>query len=263
MLKLLENPTQDTAAELLSCFSADIYTAYALFPLLDTHSLDGVWIQTDEENRTTAILTKPQRGYLRIAAEENADFTELRLFAATFSQALVQTSPEICRKLGIETKSKTGLCALETYVAPKRKAVSVYDGFRPIYELIVRTLQTSPDEFPASVQANLYNEWLARTARGVFNGFTRVTAAYAENGDLAATAFADILGGYAYLREVACAPAYRKQGYASACVRTLCADLQKDGIQHIFLTCTTENETFYQKSGFQKCADLELGFLKL
>lgn len=260
MLKLSENPAQDTAAELLSCFSADFYTVYALLPLLDRHSLDGVWIQTDEKDRTTAILTKPRRGYLRIAAKENADFEELRLFAATFSQALVQTSPEIWRKLGIETKSKISLCALETYVAPKRKAVSVYDGFRPIYELIVRTLPTPPDEFPVSVQENLYNEWLSRTARGVFNGFTRVTAAYAENGDLAATAFADILGNYAYLREVACAPAYRRQGYASSCVRTLCRDL-RGSVAHIFLSCAPNNELFYQKSGFQKCADLEMGFL--
>ena len=260
MLKLSENPAQDTAAELLSCFSADFYTVYALLPLLDRHSLDGVWIQTDEKDRTTAILTKPRRGYLRIAAKENADFEELRLFAATFSQALIQTSPEICRKLGIETKSKISLCALETYVAPKRKAVSVYDGFRPIYELIVRTLPTPPDTFPVSVQENLYNEWLSRTARGVFNGFTRVTAAYADEHILAATAFADVLGDFAYLREVACAPEYRRQGYASSCVRTLCRDL-RGSVAHIFLSCAPNNELFYQKSGFQKCADLEMGFL--
>lgn len=263
MLKLVENPTQDTAAELLSCFSADLHTVHALVSLLDAPALQGVWVQTNAENRTTAILTKLQCGYLRIAAEENADFEELHLFAATFSKALIQTSPEICRKLGIETKSKNSLCALETYVAPKRKAVSVYDGFRPIYELILNTVPAASPPLPASVQENLYNEWLARTVRGVFHGFTRVTAVYAENGDLAATAFADILGNYAYLREVACAPAYRRQGYASACVRTLCGDVKKDGIQHIFLNCTAENESFYQKSGFQKCADLELGFLKL
>lgn len=263
MLKLLENPTQDTAAKLLSCFSADIYTAYALFPLLDTHSLDGVWIQADGENRPAALLVKPQNGYLRIAAGETADFTELRLFAAAFPECPIHASPAVLRKLGIAAQGKSSLLELKSLTAPAHRAKYVYDGFRPIYDLVVGTLPTPPDTLPAEAQETLYNEWLSRTARGVFGGFTRVTAVHTENGDLSATAFADILGGYAYLREVACAPAYRKQGYASACVRTLCADLQKDSIQHIFLTCTAENETFYQKSGFQKCADLELGFLKL
>lgn len=263
MLKLSKSPTQDTAAELLSCFSADITAVHALFPMLDIHGLDGVWIQTNhQDSRPTAVLVKPRHGYLRIAAERNADFEELRLFSAAFGAVPIQTSSALCRRLGIETKSKSSLLKLETPAAPAHRAVSVYDGFRPIYGLILGASSEATVSLSETARENLYHEWLSRTARGVFNGFTRVTAAYAENGDLAATAFADSLGAYAYLREVACAAAYRRQGYASACVRTLCADLKKDGVQHIFLSCTAENELFYQKSGFQKCADLELGFLK-
>lgn len=261
MLKRLERPTQDTAAKLLSCFSADIYAVHALLPLPLMHSLDSVWIQADGENPPAALLVKPQHGYLRIAAGENADFTEMRLFAAAFPECPIQASPAVLRKLGIAAQSKSSLLELKTAIAPAHRAEYVYDGFRPIYDLVVGTLPAPPDTLPAEMQETLYNEWLSRTARGVFNGFTRVTAAHTENGDLAATAFADILSGYAYLREVACAPAYRKQGYASACVRTLCADMKKDGIHRIFLDCTVQNEIFYQKSGFQKCADLELGFL--
>lgn len=260
MLKLSENPAQDTAAELLSCFSADFYTVHALLPLLDRHSLDGVWIQTDEKDRTTAILTKPRRGYLRIAAKENADFEELCAFLNSFGNCLLQASSAILKALGILPQTKCSLMALETETAPTRTAAYVYDGFRPLYDLVVRTLPTPPDTFPVSVQENLYNEWLSRTARGVFNGFTRVTAAYTDEHILAATAFADVLGDFAYLREVACAPEYRRQGYASSCVRTLCRDL-RGSVAHIFLSCAPNNELFYQKSGFQKCADLEMGFL--
>lgn len=260
MLKLSENPAQDTAAELLSCFSADFYTVYALLPLLDRHSLDGVWIQTDEKDRTTAILTKPRRGYLRIAAKENADFEELRAFLNSFGTCCLQASPAVLQVLGILPQTTFSLMALETETAPTRTVAYVYDGFRPFYDLVVRTLRTPPDSLPEAVQNRLYNEWLSRTARGVFHGFTHVTAAYTDENILAATAFADILGEFAYLRDVACAPAFRRQGYASSCVRTLCKDL-RGRAEHIFLSCAPANELFYQKSGFQKCADLEVGFL--
>lgn len=172
----------------------------------------------------------------------------------------MQASPAILKALGILPQTKCSLMALETETEPTRTAAYVYDGFRPLYDLVVRTLPTPPDTFPVSVQENLYNEWLSRTARGVFNGFTRVTAAYTDEHILAATAFADVLGDFAYLREVACAPEYRRQGYASSCVRTLCRDL-RGSVAHIFLSCAPNNELFYQKSGFQKCADLEMGFL--
>lgn len=260
MLKLSENPAQDTAAELLSCFSADFYTVYALLPLLDRHSLDGVWIQTDEKDRTTAILTKPRRGYLRIAAKKNADFEELRAFLNSFGTCCLQASPAVLQVLGILPQTTFSLMALETETAPTRTVAYVYDGFRPFYDLVVRTLRTPPDSLPEAVQNRLYNEWLSRTARGVFHGFTHVTAAYTDENILAATAFADILGEFAYLRDVACAPAFRRQGYASSCVRTLCKDL-RGRAEHIFLSCAPANELFYQKSGFQKCADLEVGFL--
>lgn len=261
MIKLLETPSVQTAKKLLSALSDSVHTVYTLLPLLDISGLEGVWIQTDEASRPIAVLVKPNCSFLRIAAEENADFPELRAFTDTFNKVFVQASPAVFRNLGITVQAQHRLMALEAEAAPTRTAAYIYDDFRPLYDLVVRTLPTSPDSLPENVQEKLYKEWLSRTARGVFGGFTRVAAAYTEDNDLAATAFADILEDFAYLREVACVSAYRKQGYASSCVRTLCTDLRKDGIHHIFLSCDAENETFYQKSGFQKCADLELGFL--
>lgn len=261
MLKLLEQPSAQVIEHLLPASHDDLYMIYALLPLLDVPSLAEVWIQTHEENRPTAVLTKTRSGFLRIAAEKNADFEELRAFLKTYGSICIQTSPAVLAKLVVPPQTKYRLMALETETAPTRAASYVYDGFRPLYDLIVSTLPAPPDALPAAVQENLYNEWLSRTVRGVFHGYTRVTAAYAKSSDLAATAFADVLGGYAYLREVACAPAYRKQGYASSCVRTLYGDLKKDGIRRIFLSCAPEKEEFYQKSGFRKHADLEVGFL--
>ena len=239
MIKLLESPSVTAAVNLLSVWPDSLYTAYTLLPLSLMHSSDGVWIQTDGENRPVAVLSKPQDGFLRIAAKENADFEELRAFLNSFGTCCLQASPAVLQVLGILPQTTFSLMALETETEPTR---------------------TPPDSLPEAVQNRLYNEWLSRTARGVFHGFTHVTAAYTDENILAATAFADILGDFAYLREVACAPEYRRQGYASSCVRTLCRDL-RDDVAHIFLSCAPDNELFYQKSGFQKCVDLEMGFL--
>lgn len=260
MIKLLESPSVTAAVNLLSVWPDSLYTAYTLLPLSLMHSSDGVWIQTDGENRPVAVLSKPQDGFLRIAAKENADFEELRAFLNSFGTCCLQASPAVLQVLGILPQTTFSLMALETETAPTRTVAYVYDGFRPFYDLVVRTLRTPPDSLPEAVQNRLYNEWLSRTARGVFHGFTHVTAAYTDENILAATAFADILGEFAYLRDVACAPAFRRQGYASSCVRTLCKDL-RGRAEHIFLSCAPANELFYQKSGFQKCADLEVGFL--
>lgn len=260
MIKLLESPSAEDAAVLLAALPDSLYTAYALFPLLDTHSLDGVWIQTDGENRPVAVLTKPQDGFWRMAAAENADFEELCAFIGGFSGKMhMQASPAVFEQLHITPLIQSSVMLLTAAPAPTKKTAYVYDGFRPIYDLNLCNLTAVTDKLSADEADTLYNMWLSRTARGVFNGFTRVTAAYTEDGDLASTAFADILGDFAYLREVACAPEYRRQGYASSCVRALCADLQKDGIPHIFLCCEAKNEEFYQKSGFRKYGDLVCG----
>lgn len=260
MIKLLESPSAEDAAELLSALPDSLYTAYALFPLLDKHSLDGVWIQTDGESHPVAVLIKPQGGFLRIATAENADFEELRAFIGGFSGGMhLQASPAVFEQLHITPLLQSSIMLLTAAPAPTKKTAYVYDGFRPIYDLNLCNLSDVTDKLSADEADTLYYTWLSRTSRGVFNGFTRVTASYTEDGDLAATAFADILGDFTYLREVACVPAYRKQGYASSCVRALCADLQKDGIPRIFLCCEAKNEKFYQKSGFRKYGDLVCG----
>lgn len=254
MLKLLESPCIDTARALLFKLPQDLYTAYTLFSLLDGVSLDGAWVQM-EENAVTALVVKPKRQEILLAASDAADFEELRLFLRQFRGAAVLCRPEVAAKIGIKPIAHRTFMVLNTLPLERDMAASVYDGLAPIYALLAESTGKPFDEQDC-------NLWVSKTARGIFGGYTAVRAVYDAERKPRAVAAADFFGDFVYIRDVATDKVFRGRGCGSACVQSLCKDLKTEQ-NTVFLLCDADKtEEFYKKSGFLRKSDLELGIVE-
>ena len=108
-----------------------------------------------------------------------------------------------------------------------------------------------------------YKEWLSRTTRGIFNGFTTVRAVKSGENSILSVAVADKLGNNIYIRDVATDSDFRKMGYASDCISGICRDFMCEG-DTVFLACNDlATEKFYKKIGFERKAYLDLGIIEL
>ena len=92
MLSLVENLSKQTAEQLYGFLPHDFVTAYMLFSLLDTFAVNGAWVQTVGDEVTALVIEKNQtKAY--VAANDLADFEELRLFLRTLGGVVVHAAP--------------------------------------------------------------------------------------------------------------------------------------------------------------------------
>ena len=258
MLKRIERPRPDIVKQLEASLPQDVYSAYALLPLLDEAAANGVWVQTIADE-VTALVVWPVQGCMRLAAAQTADCEELRLFLRQLG-GTVECAPALLQKLGGKSLARRSILTLDRLSeSAANKAISVYEHFEPIYALLRANADADLDGMPADDADTAYRHWLSATARGVFGGRTVVKAIYDETGAPCSVAIADICGRYVYLRDVATRKTDRGKGYGSACVRGLCRELQTAG-NEIFLLCANAGtQRFYEKSGFTKKTETELG----
>ncbi len=108
-----------------------------------------------------------------------------------------------------------------------------------------------------------YKEWLSRTTRGIFSGYTSVRAIKVGDNSVLSVAIADRLGKNIFIRDVATDAEFRKMGYASDCISGLCRGFKKDG-ERVLLACNDlKTEKFYNKIGFEREAYIDLGIIEL
>ncbi len=267
MLKIIENLSADTAKQLFSVLPDTLCTAFTLFSLLDVHRVDGAWVQTEGDSVTALVVSEGQtKAY--VTAAENADFEELQYFLRTLGGVVVHCVPEQAEKLGITPFSKKSLMELGTLPDGVKQARTVNDNLRPIYDLLVQAASSAVGTARSTadfqkLNDRAYKEWLSKTSRGIFGGYTVVKAVYVGENSLLAAGVADILGNYVYIRDVVTDKDYRQMGYGSDCVRGLCADLKTDA-NRIFLLCgDLKTERFYQKSGFVRQGYIQQGIVEL
>lgn len=264
MLKLIENLSSDTAKRLCAVLPDSLSVAFTLFSLLDVHRVDGAWVQTEGE-RVTALVVSEGQTKAYVAASDDADFPELRLFLRTLGGVVVHCAPAQVKALGVTPFSKKSMMQLERVKDGGKQAQTVNDNLRPIYDLLVQSASTAAGNTADFQKYNdrAYKEWLSKTTRGIFNGYTVVKAVYVGESALLAAGVADILGEYVYIRDVVTDSEYRHMGYGSDCVRGLCADLKTD-TNRIFLLCgDLTTERFYEKSGFVRKGYIQQGIVEL
>lgn len=264
MLKLIENLSEKTAAQLLSVLPETPETAFVLFALLDWVETDGAWVQS-VEGTLTALVVKTQQTHIYVAAGEQADFAELRLFLQQLGGAVVHCATGLSKALGVTAFSKQSLLLLNRVPPAGKKAITVTDGLRPIFDLQTQSARAAVGDAPATYKyyEAAYKNWLSKTARGIFNGYTVVKAVYVGKNALLSAAVADILQNWVYIRDVVTDADYRRMGYGSDCICSLCAEL-KTADNRVFLLCNDlKTEKFYKKCGFENAGSIEQGIVEL
>lgn len=267
MIKLIENLSKTTAEDLTKFFSGDIAAEFTLFSLLDFTCVDGAWLQTRGED-ITALIVEKEKSKVYVCAFESADFYELEDFISRLGGVVVHCSSDITERLGVTAFSKISVMALRGEPPEGRRSVEINDGLRPVFDLLT---QSKKEILTNAVEKKdlkkftdrAYKEWLSRTTRGIFSGYTSVRAVKAGENSVLSVAVADRLGKSIFIRDVATDSEFRKMGYASDCISGLCRDFKKDG-EEVFLACNDlKTEKFYNKIGFEREAYIDLGIIEL
>ncbi|MBE6828102.1 MAG: GNAT family N-acetyltransferase [Ruminococcaceae bacterium] len=269
MIKLIENLSDDTAKKLIPFFDGTLAGMFTLFSLLDRTSVDGAWVQTCAED-VTALIVKKEMSKVYLAAGENADFYEIGDFISRLGGMVVYCSSEFSEKTGVTAYSKVTLMELVGIKKDGRESVEINDNLRPVFDLLVRSRKDIIAKSEAVARRDLkkfteraYKEWLSRTSRGIFGGYTTVRAVKVGENSVLSAAVADRLGNTVYIRDVATDTEFRKMGYASDCISSICRDLGSDGTR-VFLACNDlQTENFYKKIGFERKEYLDIGIIEL
>ena len=264
MLSLVENLSKQTAEQLHGVLPHDFVTAYMLFSLLDTFAVNGAWVQTVGDEVTALVIEKNQtKAY--VAANDLADFEELRLFLRTLGGVVVHAAPCYMKRLGVTAFSRHGLMVLETLPKTKRTAQTVTEDLKPIYRLLTQNAKAAAGDTMQyrHYAEKAYKEWLSTQTRGIFAGYTVVKAVYAQENALLSAAIADVLGDFVYIRDVVTDADYRQMGYGRDCIAGLCKELKTEQNKIFLLSGDLQTENFYKKCGFRREAAIELGIVEL
>lgn len=269
MLKLIENLGAQTASQLSTFVPDTLSGRYVLFSLLDFTGVDGAWVQTIDDE-VTALVVQKEMSKVFVTATDEADFYELGDFILRLGGMVVHCPDSISEKIGMTAYSKLTLMRLEGEIPEGRASVELNDNLRPVFELLIQSkkkpLITEDKKAYKEIQKftdRAYNEWLAKTSRGIFNGFTSVRAVKAGENSVLSVAVADRLGSTVYLRDVATDSDFRRMGYASDCISGICKDFCKNG-EEIFLACNDlQSENFYRKIGFVRKEYMDVGIFEI
>lgn len=267
MLKLVENLNAETAKSLAMILPDDLVSSFVLFSLLDWYAVNGAWVQTMGDD-VTALVVEKENTKLYVTAGDNADFEELAEFIKRLGGLVVNCSPKITKKLNITAFSKLSVMSLCQRVESDKEVFTLNDDLRQVFKILTQSRNDIIKDGISELKLKKYNEraykeWLSKTSRGILGGYTVVKAVKAAENSILSIAVADILAERIYIRDVATDLGFRKMGYASDCVKALCAELKTDS-NEIFLVCDDiKTENFYKKLGFERKDYIELGIVEL
>lgn len=269
MIKLIENLNGRTAERLTEFFGSSLEGMYVLISVLDYTNVDGAWVQT-QDDEVTALVVQKEKSKVFVTATGNADYYELGDFISRLGGMVIHCGSKVTEKIGMTSFSKISLMALNNDIDTGRNSVELNDDLRPVFDLLTKSRQkiikgsnaVSKKELK-NISDRAYKEWLSRTSRGIFNGFTTVRAVKSGENSILSVAVAERLGNIMYIRDVATDSDFRKMGYASDCISGICRDFKREG-DTVFLACNDlAAENFYKKIGFERKAYLDLGIIEL
>ena len=269
MIKLIENLNGETASKLIEFFGESVEGMYVLISLLDYTGVDGAWVQTQGDS-VTALVVQKEMSKVFLTAKADADFFELGDFISRLGAMVIHCESATTSKIAMTAFSKISLMVLNKEIESGRNSTEINDGFRPVFDLLTRSRQdiikgTSviKEKEIKKISEQAYKQWLSRTSRGVFNGFTTVRVVKTGENSILSAAVADRLGSIIYIRDVATDKDFRKMGYASDCISGICRDFKNEG-DTVFLACNDlAAENFYKKIGFERKAYVDLGIIEL
>lgn len=202
-----------------------IFLAYTNLYLKESFGDGIVWLQTDENDRITAVVATGEQGKCLCFAEESADFDEL-----SFILNQEFTSPD---KLSFEQiDEKYLLC--KNIEKPKCKKGIDYKEFAKIKALDGSKFSEKTDLVALKMFFNL---------KGICEGVL-----INENGVDISGGFITFSDDFAVITDVFTKEEYRGKGYGKNLVEKL---LNCSTKENVYLTSKEHNVKFYEKLGFK------------
>ena len=202
-----------------------IFQAFTNLYLKESFDDGIVWIQTDENDRITAVVATGEQGKCLCFAEECADLDELRFI---LNQEF--TSPD---KLSFEQIDKKYLLSKKLENPKGEKGID-YKEFAKIKALDGSEYSEKTDLVALKMFFNL---------KGICEGVL-----INENGEDISGGFITFSDDFAVITDVFTKEEYRTKGYGGRLVEKL---LNCSTKENVYLTSKEHNVKFYEKLGFR------------
>lgn len=201
-----------------------IFLAYTNLYLEEKLNDGVVWVQTDKNDRITAVVATGEKGKCIGFAEENADFDELKfILNDEFTSPCSLPFKRIDKKYLLSKKIDFPKC---------EKGID-YKDFAKIKALDGSEFIENADLVALKMFFNL---------KGVCEG-----ALISENGENISGGFISFSNNFAVITDVFTKEEYRGRGYGKALVENL---LNCSTKENVYLTSKEHNLPFYKKLGF-------------
>lgn len=267
MLKQIDNLSKDTPLGLKNFFGNDCAGLYTLFSLLDNESVDGAWVQTQNDS-VTALVVKREMSKVFVTAADGADLYELADFISELGGVVVHCPSKITSRIGVTAFSKLSLMSLDTHVKSSKTAVNMQNDLRSVFNILTDSksniLKKGIDEKQVrKISDKAYKQWLSGVEKGVLDGYTQALGVKVGDNSVLAAALAQKIDDTVFIRNIATDADYGKMGYSSDCIAALCNGMRSENGTVIVACNDIKSENFYKKIGFQRQAYLELGIVEL
>lgn len=215
-----------------------------LYPYNDT---DGAYIQLDENENITAVLSLKNGSATVVKTSSLVDINEIKTFL-NFS-CVTSFISDFSLKFSNEKTYELLVCVPagkeenDTHNLSVESGVSEYES---VYGLLSQSGENFPDWYPVFSKKinNGFAEAIYKNVGGISVSTVTATAIYNDT--------AIISGVYTSLK-------FRNRGYASECVNGLLHQLYKSGVKKTYLWCENKNIPFYKKQGFAVCGEVYCG----
>lgn len=215
-----------------------------LYPYNDT---DGAYIQLDENEDITAVLSLKNGSATVVRMSSSVDINEIKIFLS-FS-CVTSVISDFPLKFSNEKTYNLLTCVPDKKEENGTHNLSVESGVSD-YKSVYGLLSQSGENFP---------DWYTVFSKKINNGFAE--AVYKNvGGVLVSTATATaVYNDVAIISGVYTSLDFRNRGYASECVNGLLNQLYKSGVKKTYLWCENKNIPFYKKQGFALCGEVYCG----
>ncbi len=212
--------------------------------LFSCNSADGAFIQLDENDNITAVLSLKNGSATITKTNFKVDLKELETFLkvlgvlSVVSDFSLENEAEKCYpllKCNPYNSEKNDVCVLS-----EKSSIAEY---KTVFDMLSDSDGDFENWFPSFSKKINQKKAMAvyKAVDGVAVSTATATAVYNKT---------------AIISGVFTSENYRKKGYASSCIKSFLSELYHLGVREAYLWCEERNLSFYNKLGFINCGEV-------
>ena len=201
----------------------------------------SVWIQTDEKEDVTAVITSLS-GDVTLALSDESDFEEINEFLSVIGFSSVFLNRAYSDYFSFGKKQNGKIMKLEREL-PETDFNITEPDYKAVFNLLFEDENVS---FP---------DWFTDTSHRIRHG-AAIADTVTLDGKTVACAFCQAKAeNKALIGSVKTDKAYRNRGLGTLTVTRLCSYLQQNGFEVYLCREENKNKNFYSQIGFSDCAE--------